>query len=224
MKIIKQSYFIIDGLSLHTQQEFIERCGRIAYKSEDKMTEGSDEKFVRMICARGHESVLEHSHLSVLFITDRGITHELVRHRLASFTQESTRYCNYSQDKFGNELTFIKPEGVGSEEFTDDIVLDADSSFLNASEFSWIYTLRVIEAQYLAMINIGTSPQFARSILPNCLKTEIVVTANFREWRHIFKLRALDKGAHPQMRSLMIPLYKECKNYLPAVFDMGDPE
>lgn len=212
MKIIEQSYEILTPIKKEESLRLIELAGRTAYKSEDKITNDSGENFVRKICENRHEAVLEHSFLSVKFITDRGVSHELVRHRLASFTQESTRYCNYSKDKFNNELAFIRPL-FNSEK------IDPYTAF-----GIWESTMFCIEMNYFYMLNCGATPQEARSILPNSLKTEIVISANFREWKHILRLRAIEKTAHPQMRQLMIPLYKELRNTLPEVFEMGDIE
>ena len=155
----------------------------------------------------GHEAVIEFGSMAVRFITDRGITHELVRHRLCSFVQESTRYCNYSTGKFNNEVTFIEPVGLD-----------------NSSRIDWAAGCESAEIRYFKLLEEGATPQQARAILPNCTKAEIVVRANFREWRHIFKLRAISKAAHPDMRVLMIPLYKQCKDLLPCVFDMGEAD
>ncbi|WP_199653019.1 FAD-dependent thymidylate synthase [Parabacteroides sp. AM08-6] len=184
----------------------IELAGRTCYKSEDKITTDSSSKFVRMIIGRGHESVLEHEKITVRFICDRGVSHELVRHRIASFSQESTRYCNYSKDGFGNELTFIMPlfEDDGTEVASDE-------------EIEWRNAMRDAERHYMNLIKLGWQPQYARSVLPNSLKTEIVVTANIREWRTIFKQRT-SKAAHPQMRELMCPLLNELKKILPDLF------
>lgn len=210
MKIINQSYKILEM----SDPRLIERAGRVAYKSEDKITDDSYQEFVKMIAKRDHQSVLEHSMMSVLFVTDRGVSHEIVRHRIASFTQESTRFCSYNKDKFGNEITCIIPY----------FFTTSDKSLFNADEYGWWYSVCVSEQTYLAMIARGLTPQAARSVLPNSLKTEIVVTTNFREWRHIFKLRAISKAAHPQMRDLMIPLYNEVRRIYPEVFEMGEPE
>lgn len=213
MKILEQSYQIIctNNLEdeLREQCKIIEYAGRIAYKSEDKITSDSWKAFCKMIIDKGHEAVIEFGHMTVKFITDRGITHELVRHRLCSFFQESTRYCNYSKDKFGNEVTFIIPCGVEN-----GATKDVD----------WQGACQVAEQNYLNMLEKGFSPQIARSILPNCTKSEIMVKANFREWRHIFRLRAVSKAAHPDMRRLMIPLYEECRKFCPIIFEMGDVE
>jgi len=173
----------------------IELAGRTAYKSEDRITVDSAEKFIKSIRERGHESVLEHFNISVRFITDRGVTHEIVRHRLVSYTQESTRYCNYSK----KGVTFTEPC---------DFTLENDDL-----EF-----LELVEAHYNKKIAQGKTPQQARYFLVNGLKTEIVCTANIREWRHILKLRT-SKAAHPQMRALMIPLLRELQEKLPVLFD-----
>lgn len=191
MKIVKPS-FIIENFPYNLLL-LIEKAGRTAYKSEDKIIKDSSIKFVKSIISRGHESVLEHSSISVRFIIDRGVSHELVRHRLCAFTQESTRYANYSKGKFNSEITVIKP--CFFEEDTKDYDL-------------WFHSCKVAEDTYLELIKNGRKPEEARSILPNSLKTEIVVTANVREWRHIFKLRT-SVAAHPQMREIMNQLLKE---------------
>jgi len=210
MKIVKACYEIIapqDEAGFITAAKRIERMGRIAYKSEDKITDDSWRQFVSMIIKRGHESVLEHASMAVIFTCDRGVSHEIVRHRLCAFTQESTRYCNYRNDKFGNAVTFIERKFDNEDE-----------------ERFWKSACHTAERVYFNMIANGASPQMARSVLPGSLKTEIGVTANFREWRHIFRLRAINKAAHPQMREIMIPLYEHCREMLPEVFDMGETE
>lgn len=203
MKIIKPSYIILDNVGPEMLKK-IEQIGRTCYKSEGNIKEGSAETFVKGIIARGHESVLEHEKISVRIICDRGVSHELVRHRIASFSQESTRYCNYSKDKFGEELTFIDP-----------CFWDTDST-----EYAiWEETMGDIEIAYMKMIReLNVTPEKARSILPNSLKTEIVVTMNLREWRHFFKLRT-DKAAHPQMREIACKLLDELKERIPVIFD-----
>lgn len=190
----------IDGAKILQK---LERCGRVCYKSEDKITEGSAEKFIGMILKSGHESVLEHEKLTVKFICDRGVTHEIVRHRIASYSQESTRYCNYSKDKFGNELTFIHP------------CFWADDS----EEYAvWKQAMEDIEKTYVKLISLGAKPEEARSILPNSLKTEIVCTMNLREWRHFFRLRTAER-AHPQIREISVALLDELKKRIPVIFD-----
>lgn len=205
MKIINASTEILTPITGDELQR-IEYAGRTCYKSEDKITDDSAKKFVENLIKRGHEAMLEHSSLSVKFICDRGVSHELVRHRLASFAQESTRYCNYSKDKFGNELTFIKP------------------CFLKNGTDPYIYwknAMSDVEMYYFAMLGGGCTPQEARSVLPNSIKTEVVMTANYREWRHFFWLRAARKTgpAHPQMEELTVPLLYEVSGLIPVVFD-----
>lgn len=181
----------------------IELAGRTCYKSEDKITEDSASKFVRMLVKNGHEAMIEHQAITVKFVCDRGVSHEIVRHRIASFAQESTRYCNYSNDKFGSEITVIEPF------FFDE----------NSEEYKvWWACCATAEVDYLRLLRLGRSPQEARSVLPNSLKTEIVVTMNVREWRHFFKLRCAST-AHPQMRELAIPLFEEMKELLPELFE-----
>lgn len=197
MTIIEQSHKIIQSPVEILQ--FIEAAGRTCYKSEDKITAGSAEEFTKMIIRRGHESVLEHVSISVRFITNRGVTHELVRHRICAFSQESTRYVKYDDN-----MEFIKPVWW--------------DSWNNEKQTIWTKTMESLEKQYQALIQMGVPPQEAREILPNSLKTEIVVTANVREWRHIFKLRCA-KGAHPQMRSLMLQCEKDFQSNFPILFD-----
>lgn len=203
MREIPASFEIMDVLDGQDMLRRLERCGRVCYKSEDRITEDSAEKFIAMILKSGHESVLEHEKITVKFICDRGVTHEIVRHRIASYSQESTRYCNYSKDKFGSELTFIRP-----------FFWDSDSEKYAV----WKKAMEDIEKAYIKLISIGAKPEEARSVLPNSLKTEIVVTMDLREWRHFFRLRTSER-AHPQIREIAVPLLKELQNRIPAVFD-----
>lgn len=203
MKIIKPRFEILDEINGIEILKKIEKIGRVCYKSEDKITDDSARDFVANILKRGHESVIEHEKVSVRVICDRGVTHEIVRHRIASYSQESTRYCNYSNEKFGKELTFIKP--LFWEE--------------NSKEYGmWLNAMQLIEKTYNSLIESGAEPQQARSILPNSLKTEIVVTMNLREWRHFFRLRTA-KNAHPQMREIACALLDEFKSKVPVIFD-----
>ena len=217
MKVIKASYEImnkenIDGLEL---LKTIERVGRTCYKSEDKITDESAVKFVTNLIKRGHEAMIEHNIISVRFICDRGITHELVRHRVASFGQESTRYCNYSKDKFGNQVTFINlMNGIELDTKMKDMTVEEIDMILN----EWEEACKDAEKHYFNMLQLGATPQIARSVLPNSVKTEIVVTMNLREWRHFFKLRA-DAPAHPQMRELTIPLLNDMNKLIPVIFE-----
>ena len=202
MKIIDASVELVQEMDAEQIMKHIERAGRVCYKSESRISDTSAEKFIANIIKSGHESVIEHVSLTFKIICDRGITHEIVRHRLASYSQESSRYCNYSGDKFGNELTFIKPC----------FWREDDANYL-----LWKKSLEVIEQNYLAMIKNGAKPQEARSILPNSLKTEIFMTANLREWRHFLKLRTSPR-AHPQMREIALKIYKILKEKLPVLF------
>lgn len=184
----------------------IEAAARTCYKSEGKIQEGSAAKLVAGLIKSGHEAMLEHASVTVKFVVDRGISHELVRHRLASFAQESTRYCNYSKDDFGSEITFIIPD-----------YLEYKSEGWNI----WKESMKQAEDAYFKMLDFGLSPQQARAVLPNSLKTEVVMTANLREWRHFFKLRALGTTgkSHPQMLEVAVPLLEDMKNLIPVVFD-----
>ena len=202
MKIIEPSAVLMRDFDGDEVMKFIERCGRTCYQSEKNITDDSAEKFVRNLIKRGHESVLEHFSCTFKIICDRGVMAELTRHRLASFSIESTRFNAY------DELTFIQP-----------------CFWLNVGlRDLWLETCRMIEENYKIMLGRGASPQEARSILPNSLKTEIVMTANLREWRHILKLRT-DKAAHPQMRQVANMILKILKEKLPIVFeDIGNEE
>lgn len=211
MKIIKASYELITPIDGNTILRRIEEAGRVCYKSEDKITAESAPKFVKMLMDRGHEAMIEHCSFTVKFICDRGVSHGIVRHRIASYAQESTRYCNYSDDKFGNELTFIEPCFWAN---SDDCAFDcAPPTYVN-----WEYAMCDAEKYYFQLLSHGATPQEARSVLPNSLKTEIIVTMNLREWRHFLKLRTAD-SAHPQMREITRPLLAELKTLIPVVFD-----
>ena len=202
MKIIEPTVELAQDLNAAEIMKHIERAGRVCYKSESNISDTSAEKFIANIIKSGHESVIEHVSITFKIICDRGVTHELVRHRLASYSQESSRYCDYSGDKFGGELTFIKPCFWN----------DDDENFL-----LWRQTLEVIEQNYLAMRKNGARPEQARSILPNSLKTEIFMTANLREWRHFLKLR-MSKRAHPQMRQIALKIFEILNSNLPVIF------
>lgn len=205
MKCIKASYEIINKEGINGKKVLtdIEEIGRTCYKSNNLITEESAYTFVGNLIKNNHTAMIEHNIITVKFICDRGVSHELVRHRLASFAQESTRYCNYSKDKFDNEITFIKPY------FWDD-----DSKLMKV----WESAMKVSEDAYFKMLSNGATPQEARSVLPNSLKTEIFVSMNLREWVHFFTLRA-DKSAHPQMVELTVPLLLELHKLIPVIFD-----
>ncbi len=180
--------------------QVIEAAGRTCYKSEDKMAEGTAADFVRRLLARGHESVIEHASASFRIIADRGISHEIVRHRLASYSQESTRYCNYARDKFGGEIAVIRPPGLTP-----------------AQEAHWRRACEEAERSYLNLLAEGAAPQIARAVLPTCLKTELVMTATFREWRHFIRLRAAP-AAHPQMAEIATRIHRILLRECPEVF------
>jgi len=199
MEIIEPSVEIIDDINELQIITKLELCGRTAYKSEDKITKGSAEKFIRSIIKSGHGSVLEHTNITVKFICDRGVTHELVRHRIASYTQESTRYCNYSK----KGVMFIRPL------FWDEGSLEWGL---------WYRAMQEAEIRYNKLIKLGATPQEARSVLPNSLKTEIATTMNIREWRHVLGLRT-QPNCHPQMRQLMYILLLEFRKKLPVLFE-----
>jgi len=184
----------------------LERVARVCYKSDDKITEGTESarRLLSGLIKNGHEAMLEHEKLTVFFVCDRAVSHELVRHRIASFAQQSQRYCNYSKDKFEGNVTFIQPWWMDEE---DDLGYSA-----------WKSDCLKAEKTYFDLLEMGYLPQDARLVLPNCTKTEIVVTANYREWRHILKLRTA-KDAHPDMRHMMNDLLKDLKSKLPIIFD-----
>ena len=216
MNILKPSYEILTEIDGVKELQHIEKIGRVCYKSEGAIAEDGEsaKKFVAMLIKRGHEAMIEHSTLSVKFTVDRGVSHELVRHRIASFAQESTRYVNYSLEKFGNKINVIDLQGG--------IELDKGMSGLDAKTietilYHWSCVMEECEYHYLKMIELGATPQIARSVLPNSTKTEITITANYREWRNFFKLR-LPITAHPQMREITVPLFNELKEKLPIIF------
>ena len=219
MNILKAGFEILTPISEGGIKELkhIEKIGRVCYKSEGKITENGEsaKKFVKMLIDRGHEAMIEHSSLSVKFVVDRGVSHELVRHRIASFAQESTRYVNYSLEKFGNEINVIDiRNGID----LDNKMKNMDSDTISAIMNEWCLAMEDAEKHYMKMIELGATPQIARSVLPNSTKTEITISANYREWRNFFKLR-VPNTAHPQMREVTIPLLKELKRRLPIIFD-----
>lgn len=200
MKVIKPYHEILNYTNC--LENTIEMAGRVCYKSEDKICEGSAEKLINRLMESHHESVLEHGSITVRIVCDRGVSHELVRHRIASFSQESTRYVNYSKGKYGSEITFIDPcfWAHGSQNYKE-----------------WERACLFAECSYMELINGGATAQEARSVLPNSLKTEVVMTANPREWLHVFRMRTAN-AAHPQMREIMIPLEQEFSQKWPIIF------
>lgn len=218
MKLLKSMATIEGSPDGAEMLRCVERAGRTCYKSEGKISYDSAKRFVAKIVSLGHESVLEHEKVTVRFVCDRGVSHEIVRHRIASYSQESIRYCNYS-----GGVAFIIPPWV------DDIksgdypchsmeglypIIDSNSE----SSLKWYEAMWRAETIYLDLLKLGWKPQEARSVLPNSLKTEIVVTMNLRGWRNFFKLRT-SKAAHPQMLELTIPLLARLRELVPIVFD-----
>ena len=201
MQIIKPSVELFH--STPNPEQVIERAGRICWKSEDRITEDSHVAFINMIKSKNHASVLEHASAGFIVTTDRGISHEIVRHRLCAYSQVSTRYCNYGKDKFGGEISVIKPVDLteGSSEYLD-----------------WMYACQVAEDSYLEMLRRGAKPQTARAVLPTCLATEIAWTANFREWLHICDLRG-SAAAHPDIRVVINQIKPLLVALAPTVFD-----
>lgn len=206
MRIIEPSWCFEEEINPKAIMEKIERAGRTCYKSEGRIGDGTAEKFIASIIKRGHEAVLEHASISVRIICDRGVSHEIVRHRLAAYCQESTRYCNYADGKFGRELTFIKP-----------CYWDEGSEMYEV----WSDTMQSVEQVYQFMVARKAKPEEARAVLPNSLKTELVMTMNIRSWRHFFKLRT-SLAAHPQMREIAGMILEGFRRELPVLFgDIG---
>lgn len=219
MNILKAGYKILTPISDGGVNELkhIERIGRVCYKSEDKITEDGEsaKRFVKMLINNHHEAMIEHSTLSVIFNCDRGVSHEMVRHRIASFAQESTRYVNYAKDKYGSEIAVIDlMDGIN----LDNKMKNFDADHIGEIYSEWLRAMEDAEKHYMKMIELGAPPQIARSVLPNSTKTNITITANYREWRTFFKLRTAN-DAHPQIREVAIPLCKELQQRIPVVFD-----
>lgn len=224
MKIIKQYFEFIkpefkdrDGAKIGDRYysrdaidilRTIETAGRTCYKSEKNSSLDECLSLIRRWIKAGHHSVLEHNAITVRIVTDRGVSHEIVRHRIASYSQESTRYCNYSRDKFGNEIIVILPVWfyeLGIPE--------------NHPEYKiWYEVMKQAEMAYMNYLRYHDRPDEARAILPNSLKTEIVMTCNIREWRHFFTLRCSPK-AHPQMRHLAYMMLKDFNEKIPVIFE-----
>ena len=239
MHIIKPYYEILTPAEFNSKNveaiyKRIEEAGRTCYKSEDRIAPGTAEKFVRAMVKNGHEAMLEHASMTVKFVVDRGISHELVRHRLCSFAQESTRYCNYEKDKFGNEITVIEPcffDVIPSEVRNKiiailngkvDLLTEEIANDAKCRQYArWYEACVFAEKAYMDMLTEGAKPEEARDVLPNSVKTEIVATANMREWRNILKLRAAgERGTpHPQMLEVMVPLLNMLREFLPALFE-----
>jgi thymidylate synthase (FAD) len=185
-------------------EKWLERVGRTCYKSEDRITPDSAPKFIRMLRKRGHHAMLEHAVASAHIVADRGLTHELVRHRVASFAQESTRYCNYSKGKFKSEIVVI---GIPGETNPSQELLDYYQE-----------SCAIAEERYFGMLERGAKPQIARMVLPIGIKSEIVITANLREWMHIFYMRC-DTPAHPIIREVCLRILNKFNNRIPSIYE-----
>ncbi len=198
MIIVEQSAMLLS----HTPDPeiLLERAGRTCYKSEDRITAESAPKFVAMICQKNHESVLEHAMATIVFTTDRGITHELVRHRLCSYSQESTRFVNYYKK---GEIRVVRPLALHT----------------LAAEACWEMACEAAESYYNALLSEGCPPEVARDVLPTCTAADIVVTANFRQWKHIIKMRTA-KAAHPKIRLLISMARDLLIDISPTVFKL----
>lgn len=204
MKIVEPSVTLL-WITKDAEKQ-IESAGRTCYKSEDKITDDSSNKFCHKMISNGHHAMIEHAVASFKIITDRGISHEIVRHRLASYAQESTRYCDYSKDKFNQECSFIQPPNLTK----DQLII-------------WKKSCNYAEENYFKLLKNGYSAQFARSVLPTCLKTEIIMTANLREWRHFITLRG-SKAAHPQIQFIAFTIWKILNRQAPNIFYNLNPQ
>ena len=204
MRLIKSKVEILDNLNGEEIIDKIAKVARTCYKSEDNSTSERDRELVKRLIKSGHEAMIEFADITVKFTCSRAISHELVRHRMASFAQESQRYCDYSKDKFNHEITFIIPSWM-----TDDYT-DVDKL--------WVKAMQEAEHNYFVLRVEGCTPQQAREVLPNSTKTEINMKANLREWRHFLKLRC-STAAHPDMRVLALDLLKQFHDNIPIIFD-----
>lgn len=200
MKIIQPK--VIISLAEMSQEKLsnLEQCARVCYQSEAKT--GSTSSFLRKLILNGHESVIEHEKITVTFVVDRGVSNQIIRHRIASYSQESTRYCNYSNEQFGSEISVVEPYYYRNQPEAFEI---------------WKNSCLISESAYMQLLKFG-KPEEARAVLPTSLKTELVTTYNFREWRHFFLLRC-SKKAHPQLRQVTIPLLISFSRYFPEIFE-----
>lgn len=226
MKLIKASTQILTEINEIDVLKTLESVARTCYKSEDKITSDGEsaKKIVNLLLSRNHEAMLEFFDITVKFTIDRGVSHEVVRHRIASYAQESTRYCNYIGDKFGGFITCIDIEGVMTLKLGSQVTHPVtgekkivDETMIMDWYGEWRQAMEDSEKHYLSMVNNYCPAELARSVLPNSVKTEINVKMNLREWRHFFKLRT-SKAAHPQMREITIPLLEQFKDKLPLLF------
>ena len=206
-KIVEQH--IVDVIGMDDPDQIlrnIEHCGRIAYASWDRESQISSTKFVQMIVHMGHESVLEHHSITVILVCDRATAQQFTRHRIASFTMQSQRYCNYTMDRFNREITFVHP----------DFIIESDENRREAHA-AWERHVGECESAYTRLMELGCSPEDARSALPNSTACTVAITANLREWRHILKLRT-DIHAQHNIRHLAQDILDKMKTSLPSIF------
>ncbi len=203
VKIVSPNIEVITPLDGDYILKHLERCARNCYKSEDKITADSAQKMIKKLIDLGHEAMIEHFSVTVKLTTDVGAYKDLTRHRHASFAIESTRFCNYSKGKYGNELTFMKPSNM-----------EEGSDIYNI----WYQAMADIEKHYLSMAAKGAAVDQLRMLLPHSTKADVFMTANLREWRHIFKLRCAP-ATHPSVREIMTMLLNEFRSQLPVLFD-----
>lgn len=203
VRAVSPSVKVEDTLDGDAMLKRLEAAGRTCYRTEDRIDAGSAPEFIKRILALGHESVIEHEKITVRIVCDRGVSHEIVRHRIGSYSQESTRYCNYSSQQFGEEITCITPS-----------FWEGDPEMLDR----WRAAMESAERSYFDLLRAGAEPEQARSVLPTSLRTEIVVTYNLREWRHFLKVRT-SRHAHPQMRELAEAILSQFRSSIPVVFD-----
>ena len=202
MKII-EPWIQVENFDGKQIMKNLEKACRTCYRSEGLITEDSYSKLLKNCINRGHESILEHEKITIRMYVDIGVYKDLTRHRHASFSIESTRYCNYGKDKFDNEIKFIKPCNI-----------DEDSELYS----NWIRAMSFIEKEYIAMSKNGATPDQMRMILPHSTAAEVTMTANIREWKHILGLRCA-KMTHPAIRQVLIPLLLKFKEEMPEIFE-----
>lgn len=180
-------------------EELLERCGRVCYKSEEKIGPGTAEKLIKMLKSKNHASVLEHAVATFFIRTDRGISHEIVRHRIASYSQESTRFVNYGNK--GGEIFIIRPSELTDEQF-----------------HVWMTAMNAAEQAYLGLLSLGCKPQTARSVLPTCTKTDLIMTMNFRSLLNFLSLREKSPPAHPDISFIAKEIRKILEGKASSVF------
>ena len=203
VRVIEPSVEIFTPLNGNEILKHLERCARNCYKSEDKIMDESAPKMIKKLIDLGHEAMIEHFSISLKIIADTGVLKDITRHRLVSFAVESTRYCLYAKDKFGNEISVMKPVHIpeGSPEYE-----------------VWLNCMKDIEKAYLKMAELGCKADACRMVLPHSTKAEIIMTANLREWRHVLRLRTAP-AAHPTVQQIMKMVLREFKKNIPVVFD-----